>query len=149
MIDVRYAVVAAASFLILAAPLSTAACAQYPGGVRERPAHLDTSLEQKSAHGTYEVRVEPLDKPVKAHRLQSWALTLWHDGKPVDGALIDFSGGMPEHGHGYPTKPRVEPVSDGRYVVRGVKFSMRGWWEMKFAIRTPQGADNVTFNLVI
>jgi hypothetical protein len=148
MLNLRSAAAAVAFLVASAAPLSIAACAQYPG-VRARPAQLDTSLEHKSDHGTYEVRVEPLETPVKAHRLHNWTVTLQHGGKPVDTAMIAFDGGMPEHGHGYPTKPKVAAAADGRYVIRGVKFSMRGWWEMKLAIQSPAGADTVTFNLVI
>lgn len=149
MLNLKTVAAAAALFAASAIPFSIAACAKYPGGVRARPAQLDTSLEHKSDGGTYEVKVEPLAPPVKAHRVHDWAVTLRRDGKPVDGAAIAFGGGMPEHAHGYPTRPQVETGADGRYVIRGVKFSMRGWWEMKLAIQAPAGSDTVTFNMVI
>lgn len=149
MFSLKSAAVGAAVLVAFAAPLSMASCAQYPGGVRARPSQLDTSLEHKSDHGTYEVRIEPDGTPVKAHRLHNWTVTLQQNGTPVEGAVIAFDGGMPEHGHGYPTKPKVEALPGGRYVIRGVKFSMRGWWEMKLSIHAPAGGDTVTFNTVI
>ena len=57
-------------------------------------------------------------------------------------------GGMPQHGHGLPTQPRVTRTSaDGLYEIEGLRFSMGGWWEVKLAIDSPAGKDNVTFNL--
>ncbi len=116
--------------------------------VRERPATLDTSPERLSENGLYKVRVQPL-QPVRPHRIHDWKLTIEHAGKPVQSAIIVVGGGMPEHGHGYPTTPRAEPVPGGGYLIRGMKFSMRGWWELRLDIRSAAGPDRVTFNVVI
>lgn len=71
-------------------------------------------------------------------------------GQPVDGATITVDGGMPEHGHGLPTRPRVtKSLGGGVYEISGVRFNMGGWWELKLAIQTPSGSDTVTFNLTI
>jgi hypothetical protein len=67
----------------------------------------------------------------------------------VEGAVVAVGGGMPKHHHGYPTRPRVEPAPGGGYVIRGMKFSMRGWWELKLDIQSPAGPDRVTFNVVL
>jgi hypothetical protein len=57
---------------------------------------------------------------------------------------------MPQHGHGFPTHPRVtRELADGTYLLEGMKFSMTGWWEVKLDIQGPQGADRVTFNTVV
>lgn len=135
--------------------LSVAACGavghfgMHRHAVRARPANLDTSLERLSDKGLYQVRIECLETPIRPHRIHSWAVTVEHDGKPVEGATILVGGGMPEHGHGYPTKPRVEAADAGAYAIRGMKFSMRGWWELKLNIQSPAGADQVTFNMVV
>jgi hypothetical protein len=69
-------------------------------------------------------------------------------GRPVDGAGMTVDGGMPQHGHGLPTRPRMTGgLGDGRYEIDGVRFNMGGWWEFKLAIRAHAGADSVTFNL--
>ena len=120
-----------------------------PSAVRARPDNLDTSLERQSDRGLYRIRVESLEQPVRPHRIHSWAVVVEHDSKPVEGAIIAVDGGMPEHGHGYPTKPKVEAALGGGYLIRGMKFSMRGWWKLKLSIRSPAGADQVTFNVVV
>jgi hypothetical protein len=69
-------------------------------------------------------------------------------GRPVEQAAIKVDGGMPEHGHGLPTQPRLgRSLGGGVYEIDGVRFSMGGWWEFKLAIESPAGADSVTFNL--
>ena len=68
----------------------------------------------------------------------------------VDGAAVTVDGGMPQHGHGLPTRPLVgREVAAGRYSMEGMKFSMPGWWEIKLAIEAAQGDDTVVFNTVV
>ena len=83
--------------------------------------------------------------------MHSWKVKLaTADGTPVRGARFTVDGGMPQHGHGLPTQPRVtRELAEGTYQLDGMKFSMTGWWEVKLAIQGPQGADQVTFNTVI
>jgi hypothetical protein len=70
------------------------------------------------------------------------------DDSAVDGARIAVDGGMPQHGHGLPTQPRVTAeLGEGAYQIDGVRFNMGGWWELKFAIASGAGTDTVTFNL--
>lgn len=71
-------------------------------------------------------------------------------GMPVEGATISVDGGMPQHGHGLPTTPRVtRALGEGAYQVEGLKFNMGGWWEVKFRIEAAAGVDSVTFNLAL
>ena len=66
----------------------------------------------------------------------------------IEEAEISIDGGMPQHGHGLPTRPRVtRNLGDGIYEIEGVRFNMGGWWEFKLAIAGSRGADTVTFNL--
>jgi hypothetical protein len=70
------------------------------------------------------------------------------EGRPVEGATITVDGGMPQHSHGLPTQPKVSRyLGSGVYEIEGLRFSMGGWWELKLAIESPAGADQVTFNL--
>jgi hypothetical protein len=69
-------------------------------------------------------------------------------GNPVEGAQIDVDGGMPQHGHGLPTKPRVtRSLGDGRYEIDGLRFNMGGWWVLQLSVQSSSGNDRVTFNL--
>ena len=59
--------------------------------------------------------------------------------------MISIDGGMPQHGHGFPTQPRVtRELGDGRYLLEGMKFSMPGWWEIKLKVDAASGTDEVT-----
>jgi hypothetical protein len=69
-------------------------------------------------------------------------------GRPIEGASISVDGGMPEHGHGLPTQPKVRrALGAGLYEIEGLRFNMGGWWELKLAVESHAGADTITFNL--
>lgn len=132
------------SVLIALAALGLAGCAT-------RPANLDLALDKASSTGAYEVALVPPATAPAINQIHSWTVKLSDSaGTPVHGALFTVDGGMPQHGHGLPTKPRVSnELESGTYRLDGMKFSMRGWWVIKLNIHGPQGADTVTFNTVV
>ena len=103
---------------------------------------------QTSAAQMYRVTMTPAES-IKVGKLHSWNIqVMTPDGKPVDSARISVDGGMPQHGHGLPTKPLVtRQLGEGRHLVEGMKFNMGGWWVVKFEVASSQGSDVVTFNL--
>ena len=109
----------------------------------------DIATVKVSAHQLYRASVRPDVVPIPVRRLQKWTLHIdTADGRPVDVATIAMNGGMPQHGHGLPTAPRVTRAGgNGDYLVEGVKVNMGGWWVVRFAIASAAGADTVTFNL--
>ncbi|MDN5927360.1 MAG: FixH family protein [Hyphomicrobiales bacterium] len=115
------------------------------------PDELDLSLSKKSATGLYSVSLTPEQAPSREGALQSFILTVkMADGTPVDVLRIAVGGGMPRHGHGLPVEPRVgAALGNGKYRIEGVKFSMAGWWQLKFTIDAPPGRDDVEFNIVL
>ena len=115
------------------------------------PRDLDLTLRHPSVEGRYVVQMEPPATPAAINQMHAWQITLTApDGAPVRNARIAVDGGMPQHGHGLPTRPHVtREVADGTYLMEGVKFSMTGWWELKLAIQGAAGADHVTFNTVV
>jgi hypothetical protein len=119
------------------------------GCMKERPADLDLSTARTSEAGLYRVSYAPLSGPIRLNRLHAWALRVeTAGGGPAAGARIAVDGGMPEHGHGLPTRPEAGPVgADGSAVVEGLRFNMPGWWVVGFTIEGPAGADHVDFNL--
>ncbi|TIW92933.1 MAG: auxin-binding protein, partial [Mesorhizobium sp.] len=36
-----------------------------------------------------------------------------------------------------------------RYRIDGLKFTMSGWWQLRFAISAAAGSDTVVFNIVL
>ena len=117
----------------------------------KKPASSEFGLGPRtSAAGLYTATLEP-EQPLKKRKLQSVRfVVLDANGAPVGGASIGIDGGMPQHGHGLPTRPRVAPQSEpGVYVIEGLRFNMGGWWELHLAIDGPRGSDKVTFNLAL
>ena len=115
------------------------------------PSAQDTSLTKLSDGKKFNVSLASKLDPVAINKIHSWVLTLKDmTGKPVEEAKINVHGGMPEHGHGLPTAPRVTKyLGAGQYLVEGMKFNMGGWWHLNFAIKDAEYQDNVTFSLVI
>jgi hypothetical protein len=113
------------------------------------PKDLDYSRTRMSSRGVYRGTFQPVGDSIRVGRLHSWRLRLeTADGTPVDTATIIVDGGMPQHGHGLPTKPRVtRQLGNGEHVVDGMKFNMGGWWVVKFRVASTLGPDSVSFNL--
>jgi hypothetical protein len=115
----------------------------------KRPAPSEFGLGPRlSAGGRYVATLEP-GKPLRPRQMQTVRVVVRDaDGRAIDEAQISIDGGMPQHGHGLPTRPRVtRNLGDGTYEIEGVRFNMGGWWEFKIAIAGSRGADTVTFNL--
>ncbi len=131
--------------LILTTILATslAACAA--------PKDLDLSLRHRSEQGRYMVQMEPPAATPAINQIHAWQIKLSApDGTPVRNARIAVDGGMPQHGHGLPTRPQVtREVAEGTYLMEGMKFSMTGWWEIKLAIQAAEGSDTAVFNTVV
>lgn len=115
------------------------------------PDDLDLSLTRLSRRGLYRLELAPDATPIAVRQMHVWTVTLQTAaGAPITRASIAISGGMPQHGHGLPTAPQVtKNLGNGRYLIEGVKFNMRGWWTFELAIYAADGADVVTFNLVL
>jgi hypothetical protein len=130
--------------------LATVAVA-FVAGCATPPKDLDLSLQQKTAAGRYVVALQPPEKQPAINQIHAWQIRLATPaGEPVRHARIRVDGGMPQHGHGLPTRPQVtRELADGTYLMEGMKFSMTGWWEIKLAIQGPAGDDRVTFNTVV
>lgn len=113
------------------------------------PGDLSYGRERTSEGGRYVATIIPAGDSIPKGKLQQWTLRVVAiDSAPVGPATITVDGGMPQHGHGLPTKPVVTgPLESGDYLVEGLKFNMGGWWVVKFRIMTPASADSVVFNL--
>jgi hypothetical protein len=136
-------------FLLL---LALAGC----GGMRHSSAPpadtLNTDTDRLTDNGHFRVRWQSDTPPVAINRMHTWTLTVESaDGTSIDNAAVAVvGGGMPDHGHGLPTRPEVTTnLGGGNYRVEGVRFQMGGWWEITFQIDANGITDSVTFNLVL
>ena len=114
------------------------------------PADLDYSRTRTSETGRYRATITPEGDSIPKGKLQRWTLHLeTPSGTAVDSARVTVDGGMPQHGHGLPTKPRVtRALGHGDHLVEGMKFNMGGWWVVKFRVASAAaGADSVVFNV--
>jgi hypothetical protein len=134
----------------LTTALSLAALAATTGCMSP-PKELDLALTRPSVDNRYIVTLQPPAKPAAINQLHAWQVKLASPaGVPVPNARIQVDGGMPQHGHGLPTRPQVtRDLPGGGYLIEGMKFSMTGWWEIKLAIDGAEGSDRVTFNTVV
>ena len=138
--------------VIMASAIGLSACGHVmmmAGKSARRPAATEFGLGPRpSAQGRYLATLEP-SALLRPRKMQTVRVVITDaEGRPVDGAAIVIAGGMPQHGHGLPTRPRVtKSLGDGAYEIEGVRFNMGGWWEFKVVIEAAPGADTVTFNL--
>ena len=113
-------------------------------------AEKDTLVwQQSSEQGIFEVTLDSQAKDiVEINEFLEWVLTVkTADGEVVSPARITVGGGMPKHGHGLPTQPQIgEYLGDGKYLLKGLKFSMNGQWELTFDIQSEDQQDNVVFD---
>ena len=135
----------AASLLVLAAAGSLTGCMLF----MKPPEDLDYSRTRTSEAGHYRATIHPQGDSIPQGRLHRWTLHLeTATGAPVDSATLAVDGGMPQHGHGLPTKPRVtRDLGNGDHLVEGMKFNMGGWWVVKFRVDAGAGRDSVVFNV--
>ena len=135
----------------LLTPVLALAVLAVTAGCMSAPKNLDLALTRSTVDNKYVVTLQPPPEPAAINQLHSWQVKLTSPARvPVANARIKVDGGMPQHGHGLPTRPQVtRELPDGGYVIEGMKFSMTGWWEIKLAIDGPEGADRVTFNTVV
>lgn len=131
--------------LIALTILSTNGCMMF----MRAPSDLDYSRTRVSEAGKYRATIIPAGDSVARNKLHSWTLHLeTATGEPVDNAAVAVDGGMPQHGHGLPTKPVVtRHLGQGNHLVEGMKFNMGGWWVVKFSVGGAAAADTIVFNL--
>jgi hypothetical protein len=116
-----------------------------------RPAASEFGLGPRTSGGGLYTATPIPTEPLRPRKLQTVQVAIADAaGEPIRNAEIAIDGGMPQHGHGLPTRPRVtKQVGDGIYEIEGVRFNMGGWWEFKLAINTPAWSEIVTFNLTL
>ena len=138
--------------VLLAATFGLTACSHVMGMMgtgAKPPAASEFGLGPRtSAQGRFIGMLET-DGDLRPRRMQTVRVVIRDgNGGAIDGAAIRIDGGMPQHGHGLPTRPRVtRNLGNGAYEVEGVRFNMGGWWEFKVVIETATGSDTITFNL--
>ena len=117
-----------------------------------QPARAESAAPLPSQQvGSLNVTLQPEVVPIPMNRMHRWTVRVTSlQGEPVADAVITVAGGMPSHDHGLPTSPSVTRyLGDGEYLIEGMKFHMRGSWEVSLTI-THQGSTQVaTFQIAL
>jgi hypothetical protein len=102
-----------------------------------------------TAAGLYRVSLAPEAGAVPLGAMHAWVVEVeTAKGEAFDPIRLAFDGGMPQHGHGFLTAPRVtRALGPGRYLVEGVKFHMGGDWTLRVEVVGPSGPDVAVFRV--
>ena len=122
-----------------------------PAASSSAASQIDTSRTRPSDAGLFRATITPSADPAPINEMHTWTLHVeTPDGKPVENAQVSVDGGMPEHGHGLPTQPKVTKyLGNGDYLVEGMRFNMPGMWQLKFRVTAGGQTDQVVFNLAL
>ena len=104
-----------------------------------------------SQRGLFVVSYQSELQPLQINQLHAWVLHVEDSqGDAVVGAELQVDGGMPEHNHGLATKPRVtEELGNGDYRLDGLRFHMRGYWELELTIVANGKTDSVLLQVTL
>jgi len=123
-----------------------------PGPGQEAPVGESVlALEATSTLGRYRIAARPAAPPVELHQMHEWIVHIvLLEGETAIPTSIQFDAGMPSHGHGLATRPRVtQNLGNGEFLVEGVKFHMPGAWVLRIAVTSRTGSDHVELPLAI
>ncbi|MDH5407159.1 MAG: FixH family protein [Gammaproteobacteria bacterium] len=104
-----------------------------------------------SESGNYRFTLYSKSVPIPLKRIHSWILKIEDkSGEPVSQAKLFVNGGMPAHRHGFPTKPVIKKyLGNGEYLVEGIKFTMPGFWEMRFTMNVNRQRERAIFKITL
>ena len=108
-------------------------------------------LERTGESGLYRVAIAPEGGAIPLRTMHAWVVEVATvAGEPFSPTRLAFDGGMPQHGHGLPSAPRVtRSVGAGQFLVEGVKFHMGGDWTLRVEVVGPSGADVAVFHVQV
>lgn len=114
-------------------------------------AQLNLATSRASDKRLYKVAYLSKPEPAKPNQPVTWRVTLLtKDGRPVSGAKLSLSLSRPPEG---PQRGMARLVAKdqgkGHYLVEGLRFPGKGWWQVGLDISGKKGKDRVDFNLVL
>lgn len=98
----------------------------------------------QSRDGHFRILAMPAQDGIALRKYHDWTVEV-HDakGKPVELDGLSVTGGMPGHGHGLPSQPKVTKyLGEGKYRLSGFLFNMHGDWTLRFHM-TKRGVQDV------
>lgn len=104
-----------------------------------------------SESGRFDASFNPLVETLPLREIHRWSLKIFrNDGTEVQPQRLEIQGGMPRHGHGLPSAPRVSHYfGGGEYQIDGMLFNMPGMWQLKVELLDDQGWDTAVINFPV
>lgn len=105
--------------------------------------------QKTSERGVFVVMLDAQSENIALREFLEWTVEITTaTGVAVHPARFAISGGMPSHGHGLPSQPRVSRhLGSGKYLISGLKFNMAGDWVLLFDIVAESRTDRVSFDI--
>jgi len=115
------------------------------------PVTSERTWTKSTENGAFVVTLDAQSSRIPLREFLEWRVDVRDpDGVPVYPARFAIGGGMPGHGHGLPSQPRVSKhLADGQYLISGIKFNMAGDWLLMLDIESESQVDRVGFEIQI
>ena len=106
---------------------------------------------ESTENGHYLVTIMPVPEVPPIAELHNWIVHIeTREGETFVPSRLGITGGMPTHGHGMVSEPRVtKSLGDGDYQIEGMKFHMGGEWQIIVGLSGPVGFDRAVFDISI
>ena len=102
-------------------------------------------LSQTSVKGQLQSELQCVTAPAVGD-FQNCTLKLNSTQTLPSDLTIAMDGGMPAHGHGLPTAPKVVATDKvGEYRIEGLKYSMTGEWLLGFILQSKSMNDKIVY----
>ncbi len=106
---------------------------------------------QPSRQGRFQLAIKPVTDAIRLNDLHTWMLHIeTANGTLIQPKRILIGGGMPQHGHGFPSQPSITRyLGHGDWLIEGVQFNMTGKWQIRFKLLDDMGWDDSTFDFTL
>lgn len=113
------------------------------------PAATADAWHSTSLAGRFRISIRPEAGRIPIGPLHAWIVSIeTPEGQPAEIRQLVFDGGMPQHGHGFETKPEVtDRLGPGVFRVDGIRFHMAGRWRIRIDVAADGAADVATFDV--
>ncbi len=119
---------------------------------QHRKRQISSQFQAKpTEQGHFRISIQSQVSPIPLNQPHAWVVHIESpDGTPVQPKRILLGGGMPQHGHGFPTQPSITRyLGEGDWLIEGMQFNMAGQWQVRFELLDDNGWDRATFNFSI
>ena len=108
------------------------------------------NLEKAGASGVYRFTLLSATPAPPIRGTNSWSLRVTDaTGAVIQGATIEITPYMPDHGHGPSVKAAATEESDHSYTVTPLYFFMPGLWQVTFKASVADKSDTAVFTFCV